>query len=59
MNKLYMNLLRRLLSATVLNSVIICIKNIGLKVDHLQFRTCLVEGLLVLHSVLTSLTLKG
>lgn len=47
-----MKLFRRLLSATVLNSlIIIYVKNLGQKVDHLKFRIDLIEGLLVKHSM--------
>jgi hypothetical protein len=51
MNKWYMKLLTRLLNATVCNSLVIHRKNEGHNVDHLKFRTDLVEGLLVTYSV--------
>jgi hypothetical protein len=51
MNKWYMKLFRRLLNATVLNSLVIYGQNGGRNVDHLTFRIELVEGLLVNYSV--------
>jgi hypothetical protein len=47
MNKGYMKLFRRLLNTTVLNSLIICRKNIGWKVSCFKFRVDLIEGILV------------
>ena len=51
MNKWYMKLFRRLLNATVLNSLVIYRQNIGRNIDHIKFRIDLVEGLLVKYSV--------
>jgi hypothetical protein len=51
MSKWYMKLFRRLLNATVLNSLVIYRQNIGRNIDHLKFRTDLVQGLLVKYSV--------
>jgi len=51
MNKWYMKLFRRLLNATVLNSLVIYRQNGGRNVDHLTFRIELVEGLLAKYSV--------
>jgi hypothetical protein len=50
-NREYMKLLRRLLSATVVNSLIICRKNVGLEVVHLKLRTDVMKGLLVEYSI--------
>ena len=51
MNKWYMTLFRRLLNATVLNSLVIYRQNGGPNVDHITFRIELVEGLLAKYSV--------
>jgi hypothetical protein len=51
MNKLYMKLFRRLLSATVRNSLIICKKTVGWNVDHFKFRINVMKNLLVKHSM--------
>jgi hypothetical protein len=45
-NKWFMKF-RRLLNATVLDSLVIYRQNIGREVDHLKFRVDLVEGLVV------------
>jgi len=52
MNRWYTKLFRRLLNATVLNSLVTYRQNVERKVDHLKFRIYLVEGLLVKHSML-------
>jgi hypothetical protein len=44
MNKWYMKLFRRLLSAMVFNSLIICRYNTGHNVDCLKFHIDLMEG---------------
>jgi hypothetical protein len=51
MNRWYMKLFRRLLNATVLNSLVTDRQNVEQKVDHLKFRIDLVEGLLMKHSM--------
>jgi hypothetical protein len=52
MSRWYMKLFRRVLNATILNSLVIYRQNVEQKVDHLKFRIDLVEGLLVKHSML-------
>jgi hypothetical protein len=51
MNKGYMKLFRRLLSATVLSSLIIYRNNLDQNVDHVKFRIDLIEGLLIKYSI--------
>jgi len=50
MTKWYIKLFRRLLSVTVLNSMVICRANSGqTKIDHFKFRVELVQALLIEH----------
>jgi hypothetical protein len=52
MTKWFIKLFRRLLNATILNSMIICRANsLGIKIDHLKYRVDLVQALLVDHGV--------
>jgi hypothetical protein len=47
MKNLYMKLFRKFLIATVLISLIVCRRNMERKVDHINFRTDFIEGILV------------
>jgi hypothetical protein len=50
MTKWYIKLFRRLLNATIINSMIICKANsLGIKTDRLKYRADLVQALLVDH----------
>jgi hypothetical protein len=42
---------RMLVNVTVRNSHVVCIKNVGHKVDHLKFMIDIIEGLLVKYSM--------
>jgi hypothetical protein len=47
MCKCYMKIFRRELGATVLTYCIIYTNDVGRSIDHLKFRTILIEGLLI------------
>lgn len=51
MTKWFKKLFRRLLIATVPISMIVYVKNIRQKVDHLKFRTDFIKGLLIKYSM--------